>query len=688
LTEEVDIEEIIIEVLPPTKKQIEDVRIQNLINQNISNYRNFEYTQNILNPNNKPYIQLAKEVKEALESNKYIFVAEKQGVGKTYTNLVETSNKYKNVIFIGNTHELNDEVNLSIMYNNKLNFKYDPAIINLFGKDFDKISPQLQKERGYPQCMCNFWEDPNYYLKKLNYFPSDWCSYPEDRNDTTGHCPYIYGCEHRKMINDAVNTLKRKDHNKNVHMIWLMVKAYLDTNMIDTFLEIDKPVGIIDENILGLCFDQVNLNAYNIRNFNELADKISKHNRSLREIYVGLRDIFKLIDNLITYDKDVDVKIRAKKITEELETFLQSYKINDIIKWNEKFKQESLKHVGLVKKTFNIMNFFIKMLKNNKENIDEFENYLTMDRDSPNLSLFISKIKRIREIVQKFHKLIFTDALLPTVIKETTSLLEIGENYKILHNKDRKEKWKEVKILKLNNEKLGKYSKNTLLNFLHTDVSSSFHKLIKISKQIIEFESGRNRKKGLIGSMKLFQYNKFSTNLKKELKPIIKNYEMNVKFGHYGNAEGKNIYSDVDWIILFGGYNTPMRTREIESKIFSIDMNKLEHLHGPGALLQFAHRGRPILRPNQVSLYSLTNDIKGCLEQEEPFRNIPQIEYKKLFNYLKLFPEGVKTKVIQNLLKLSNQSTLNILHPLKEKGLLKFERVKGQRGQSFVWSLT
>ena len=160
---------------------------------------------------------------------------------------------------------------------------------------------------------------------------------------------------------------------------------------------------------------------------------------------------------------------------------------------------------------------------------------------------------------------------------------------------------------------------------------------------------------------------------------------MDVAWDHYGNAEGKNSYSNVDWIILFGGYNTPEKVRDILTAMVGIDAKKLEYLYGPGTLIQFAHRGRPLLRPDKVSLYSLTNDIKGCFEQEVSFRDIPQIVYKDLLQFIS---EGKTTTQVMHFLNKPNQSTMNILHRLRLHGLVKItQSVIGVGRPTGIWSI-
>ncbi|KKN22858.1 hypothetical protein LCGC14_0910880 [marine sediment metagenome] len=626
----------------------------------------------------KPYIKLERDLKEELQSNKFILLLHKQGTGKSLTSLKVVLENYKNGIFMSNTHELNDEINLT--YNlTPHNF------INLFGADFDKISPELQIKKGLPKCLCNFYDDPDYYLKKLNYFPAEWCSFPDKLEGLLNHCPYIMECKHKALIQTAIRSL---DKNNPVYgdynIMWLMVKAYLDTGMIDTFQKADKPVGILDENILGLCFEQVALQAYSIVSFDKLAKNISGLDRSLRDIYNALKDVFKLIHNYCTFDRNVDIRIKAKKVTEKITELLGSYKVADIMEWNVRFKKVALKHPNRIKKTHNIMNKIIKMLTNNEKDIVEFEKNLFMHKNYTNITLFISKVEKIREIVHGFHKLIFSDALLPTVIKEITTLLQIDEDYKVLHNKNVKVKWREVKVLKLNSDR-GVYTKNTLLNLMQDGFSDSFYELVKKVKHIIQFEAERGRNCGLIGSMKIMQHNQFDTNLRKEISPIIEQYDMDVAWDHYGNAEGKNAYSNVDWEIMFGGYNIPEKVRDILTSIVGINFKKLEYLYGPGTLAQFAHRGRALLRPNKVSAYFLSNDIRGVFEQEEDFNDIYQIVYKDLLNEIKN-RNGVNTRFVAQFIGLSNPTAIFKMNVLVKEGLLSKElRSIGRGRPSLIW---
>ena len=570
---------------------------------------------------------------------------------------------------------MNNEINVGFINNRALVPNILPTIHNFFGVDFDKIPLQIQKMQGYPApCLCNFWKDPSYYLKKLNYFPFDWCK---------NHCPNKDNCAHKTMISNALNSLKYM----NTKVIWLMVKAYLDTNILDKFFKTNKHMGIIDENILGLCYELVTLNDKSIRDFNDLADTITRRYSSLREIYKSLKEIFMLIDNIITYNRDVSIKINAQKITKKVEEFLASYTIKDIKEWNDKFKAVALKHPRRIQQIYNIMDLILKMLQNNEDDIEKFETNLTISRDTPILTLFVSKVERIREIVHKFHKLVFTDALLPTVITEITNLLQIGDNYKILYDENLKARWKEVKIYKLNSRRAG-YPKNTLLNLAHDDVSPPFFTLIGLSKQIIQREAERNRNIGLIGSMKIFQYNRFGTTIQKELAPVIEEYDMDVSYQHYGAAPGENTYDNIDWVIAFGSYNIPQRDRNVLSNIVNINMNKLEYLFGPGSLIQFVHRGRPLQRPNDVSAYFLTNDVKGYFEQEESFRDMPTVAYKNLIEFIQI-SEEVTTIEIAEKMNRPKRSILNILNYLKHEKILKSRTEPSGRGRpNRIWSVT
>ncbi len=611
----------------------------------------------------KPYIKLEKDLIEALESHKNVFITYPQGGGKSLTALKMTSKLYKYTVFIADKHSQNDELNLT--YDLSPHF-----FVNLFGKDFDNISPELQEKMGYPKCMCTFRWDPKYYLKKLNYLPDIWCSYPTgDRTieNLRNHCPHVFTCKHRKMIQAAIKTLKDKNFSTNI--TWLMVKAYLDTNMIDTFLGVKKPIGILDENILGLCSEQVELNVKTIRKFYRLADKLVEHYRYLKEMWIPFKEILKLIDNYLTYNRDENLEVKIKAISDKISEFLSSFEIDVIVSWNNKFKAAALKKIGFIRGTYNIMDLFIKILNENKNN-QEFNNNITIDKDTNVLTLFISKIDRIRSIVKKFHKLLFTDALLPSIIKEMAELLQIGENYTLLGDTDSDIIFKKVNVFKLNSQR-GSYSKNTLLNFLHTDIEPvPWNNLIKLSKQIIEFEAENDRKIGLIGSMKIFQSNLFSTNIQKELEDTILKYDTNVRYANYGGVAGLNKYSDVDWIILFGSYNIPQDIRKIRSKQTGISEDKLEWIYGPGTLKQMSHRGRTILRPNVVSLYSLTNMTKGLFSQEEEFYGIMELEYKDLIDEIKRH-NGVSTQFCAQFLGLSRHATERRLYTMTHQEILK-----------------
>ncbi|KKK67825.1 hypothetical protein LCGC14_2950200, partial [marine sediment metagenome] len=368
-------------------------------------------------------------------------------------------------------------------------------------------------------------------------------------------------------------------------------------------------------------------------------------------IWTPIQGILKTIDNYLTYEKDENLEVKVEAINKAILELLSSFKIEDIVDWNNKFKEAALKKVKFIKGTYNIMGYFIKILNENKNN-QKFKDNITMDKETSVLTLFISKIERIRSIVQRFHKVIFTDALLPKIIKEMAELLQIGENYVLLQDTNSDIIFREVKVFKLNSKR-GSYSKNTLLNFLHTDIDEvAFGTLIKLSKQIIQFEGERDNKVGLLGSMKLFQSNLFSTNIQKELEQTIKDNEIDVRYANYGGVAGLNKYSDVDWIILFGSYNIPLEVRKIRSRQTGISEEKLEWIYGPGTLKQMAHRGRTIRRPNLVSLYSLTNMVKGLFSQEEVFYGIQELKFKDLIDEIGRY-NGVTTRFVSQFLGVS-----------------------------------
>lgn len=356
--------------------------------------------------------------------------------------------------------------------------------------------------------MCNFHSNPDYYLKKLNYLPDNWCSNPDqitqDNIDNLtekelknlwienmeGHCPDSFACKHKEMIQSAIKSLK--DKNLKVNITWLMVKAYLETDMIDAFLEVDKPVGILDENILGLVSEQIDLNVKSIRRFYKLGDKIVEHYSYLKEVWIPFKEILKLIDIYLTYDKNEKLELKIKAISKALSDFLSSFEIDVIVDWNNKFKEAVLKKVKFIKGTYNIMGYFIKILNENKNN-PKFGSIINIDKLTSTISIFISKIERLRNIVKKFHKLLFTDALLPTIVNEVAELLQIGENYVLLQDTKSDIIFSEVKVFKLNSQR-GSYSKNTLLNFLQTDIDEvAFGTLIDLSKHIIQFEAERDK---------------------------------------------------------------------------------------------------------------------------------------------------------------------------------------------------
>lgn len=232
----------------------------------------------------------------------------------------------------------------------------------------------------------------------------------------------------------------------------------------------------------------------------------------------------------------------------------------------------------------------------------------------------------------------------------------------------------------MDNLKYGEYRKDTLINQRTHEVSETFNRLVLETKRIMLDEHENDNNIGLIISMKEV-YN----HLKRMLNPVALKNDMKVYFDYYFYIEGKNDYSNVLWIVLFGSCNIPERVRDIMHNFWDISKEDLYFLFGPGEMIQGAHRGRDIFRPFIINLYIFGNIVRGYFNNEKPFYGVLRLKYKKLLNYIAK-QGGCELNEIVEFMDVGRNTTIDILKKLLDNGFLRYILKKRARGRPHkIW---
>ncbi len=603
----------------------------------------------------KPWELLEKSRIDALESG-YSLIGDVniQGTGKTYSWSKIILERNINNIILSNNHALLDELYINIDQISNINKFYTYP---LWGKKFI-FNPFQQGLYNKPKCLCNYYINHSMFkLGILGWWTDGFCK----------KCIYRYDCRHKRN-NKELFTLADRKINKFI----MAPKSYIYTDLIDDIIDkFNRLILILDENLLNIMYRQFNLNSDSIRNFNVIVRQMVLFNTELRELYRDIIPIFMAIDNTINYD------IGVNNINTQFNTFIESYDIQDVILWNNTLKQTALNHAGYINNTYNIFNDIINILDDGKVN-GNFSDNIVIDkyRAKPNFTYFINKIDRVREIVNNVYITICTDA---SQREETIKALfpDFAEDFKFLYNQTIKShaKFKSVNIARLGNESYGKYKKNSLINPRTHLITNPFRTIAKETKYIILDEHRNGKNKGLIVAMQ-----EVLKHLKPLFKPIIDRHNLEIYFDYYYYLKGKNAYSNVDWIVLFGSCNIPEDVREWMHKAWNISLKELEWLFGAGTMIDGAHRGRPLLRPNEINLYVFGNIIRGYFDNERNFYGALRIKYKELLDQIKR-RGGANIRYISQFLGKSENTTRDLLNMLLDNGVLKWTRKNIGHGQ-------
>lgn len=614
----------------------------------------------------KPHIILEDERIAAIKSGyKIIGDGNLQASGKTTEQArISMENNINNIILLNN-HFIMDE-----LYNNLRNLlpeffgKY--ILYPLFGRDYI-LTPEEQDMYKIPtKCLCSLYKNDNLFkLRQLGLLPDNYCSTCDD---------YLY-CPHKMQNRELF--LATENKFSTIPKLIMAPKSYVYTELIDSILDkFNKLILILDENILNITYRQYNLTPTSIYNFNKLVNRLSRYNKKLKELYKDLAPVLMAIDNAIRY-----IGVDENNINDKLMEFRGSYNMEDCYSWNGMLKNTAMNKSMWVNNTSNIFNNIINIFNAVKD--DDFSIGISIDRDKEMFSYFDNKIDRIRDIVNRAYMTIMTSSDL-TQQRMLNLFPDFADNCKFLHNITLKEKAqpKNFYIYRMHNMVYGRYKKDTLINPITHITTNTFIELAKESRRIILNEHSNGQNIGLIISMK-----EVYEHLKPILSPVALKNDMEVYFDYYFYIEGKNAYNNVNWIILFGSCNIPKRVRDIMHNFWGIDMKDLYFLFGPGQMIQAAHRGRFILRPNEVNLYVFGNIIRGQFKNEKNFYGVLRLKHKKLLNYITK-QGGCELVEIEEFMDYARPKVLKILKQLLNEGILRYTLKKRARGRPHkIWQV-
>ncbi len=608
----------------------------------------------------KPWILVEKDRIDALDSGVgLIGDGNFYGSGKTFSYSKYILENNSNNLILSDSHILLDELYVGIDHITNIN-KF--ITYPLWGKKF--IFSDFQQELyNKPKCLCNLYFDSQLFsLGKLGWWTDGFCK----------KCTHYYECRHKRNNKGLFNISGYK-----INKLIMAPKSYIYTELIDNIMsKFNKLILILDENLFNTMYRQFNLNSDAITGFNRFVQRMIVFNKDLRGFYKDFKEILKAISNAINFGVD------KTEINKKMMTFIGSYDINAIKLWNETLKFTVLNNSSYVDNNYNIFNYFENIFEDGIKNGD-FLNNIVMDKQKFNFTYFINKIDRVREIVHKVYQTILTDASLE---KDDIIRLfpDFEDNFKFLYNETLKSKakFKNVYIARLNNKKYGKYKKNSLINPRTHKLTPTFYTIAQETNRIMIAEHSKGNNIGLIIAMQEV-YN----HLKVKLKPTVTKYQLQVYFDYYYYLKGKNAYSNVNWITLFGSCNIPLQVREVMNRFWNISMDRLTDLFGPGTMTDGAHRGRALNRPNEINLYVFGNIERGRFNNEQNFYGILRIKHEKLLSYISR-EGGLTISEISDYVGKSEKPTRELLNLLLDNNILRWESKQIGKGRpKKIWKV-
>lgn len=606
---------------------------------------------------------------------KIFFDASPQGTGKTWDAIIWALNTNKNNIGCYNTHNLIDELYWGITRTN-LNHQLEGQHLSstLFSR-FRQLTKDQQRIYGMPEYLCPI---PTILINLANngYMPANYC------NEI---CPNRWNCFYKDHIKEALNLPKIENYNN----ICLATKSHLHTNIINSYSKFENPILLLDENCFDILYEQKNFRQKTIDIFiNLINEKIVGFNNDVDAIWFDIEDILMLIGNMIKGKKQFTVNKKIRIVINRMVEFIDSLGKNPIKKinnWHEEVKKLFWNHKIESNNTNNLFDSILKIFIDIESNDQRFVFRNTIfDEPSFTYSYYINKLDEIKELINKFDKVIFNDA---TITESIINYLlpEFKDNFKIFRRNDIKSMWDSFFILNRNIPKYGTYPKYSLYNPWakkgEDPFAKSFYKLAKIMLQVLQKEYKNSRMKVLIIAFKAFI---------KKLKKIIEQkipekWRLDIRWEHWYALEGKNKYSDCDYVILFGCPGKPGRVLKVFTRMFGIPKDILEHFTKEDQMIQGAERLRSRSFPYEKVGYALTTEARGLFNNEINFNGVLELEYQELLDHIKK-QGGSTTKDIEIYLNKPNKSVLNTLNKLLDEDLLKLGKKSNGRGRpSWYW---
>lgn len=495
----------------------------------------------------------------------------------------------------------------------------------------------------------------------LNNYCSEICTYQKYKS-----CPYK-----AHMRRAFIDVEKYPD----VSSMWLAPKAYLSTGILNAVTEKISNIHYLnDEDLFNQIYKQINIDPGSIHDFMKFITFISTRYRTLKDFRVLIVEWLVFLYDILVVNIQKRVNKKIEDISKYLLNILESWKVEDLINDNEKFKELAGDHMHHIHKTYNMIPSLIRILEDVEKN-EEFNKQIVIDKKEYSFSYFINLIEPIKELIKEFKQVVFADRnYMPNFIE--TVLPEYSDNHLILgdesKNQINKNYFKNVYILHKNwadnTRDYGTYPKFNLWSY-YDGYNERFYELVNLSNQAIEHEANNKYTSGL-----LITHKQFIKKFKELNEPIVKEFGVDMEYNHYKNIKGL-MYPDRNYGIIASSFNVPLRFRKVLNVMYGFDMAELEWQFGPGEYLQAAGRLQDPDRDknNLPNLYVLTNAYTGYFDKEINFNGFTGIKYKHIINYIKK-GNWVRTKDIMEYIGKSIITTKNILKVLYNEGYIKWKK--------------
>lgn len=611
---------------------------------------------------------------------KHTFLSGTQGLGKTNLTEAFALNNYRNSMCLKDNHRLVGESHNRI--NDHMNFgliKVPPLPLTKIGKGFDMSIDKLYWDiYGYhnKKYLCPRYRNP--FINSLNKYGYSLISCKD--------CEEKYDCD---WFNHNKNQTWLRSHNKNYNGIWLIVKSYFGTGVINKLLDKQKDylkinLMIIDEPIYELMFKQIKINGWLIKDYirfiDDIIDRFTRRRIKIKEfieIWKDEKKVLEVIQKYTTKKSSLSEAKIKKEITDEIHKFHKMWGVGKLNLWNYQLKLLLTKKYRLSEYITNVNNFMVEIMDDVKR--IKFKNKIItriyIDRKKYNFHYIINRKYLFDELFNRDIRFIFTDAQATKDKVEkffdfTTDdyeLLEIiyPEQFKII----RKYMQAEGKKYRLWKDKE------------YTELFDTFVNMI--NKLLL------NRKDKLIV---IFCFKKFIKELRSRLKKTVERYKIDVKYNHYFYSKGVNLYEDRDVGIILGSSAKPTEYVKILANNSNFSVEDWKFMFGPEVHQDCWGRLRAINRPGEIELLYISSVYNPFLPKYVPL-NFWEENNNGLINFIRN-NIGCKADYIHNNYfnrKVSYERVRTLLNQGRDYGILipYFEnKPPGNRGRkSNLWRL-